>query len=280
MAEAARLGRRLLAHRGFLIGAAVFALVVAGAVLAPLLSPYAPDRMIPRSRFLPPGERFLFGTDNFGRDLLSRVLWGSRISLTVGVAVVVITGLLGVAIGAVAGYVRALENPLMRVMDALMAFPAVLLAIAITAALGPSVLNVVIALAVTYTPRTARIVRASVTVVKRMEFVEAARAAGAGHLRILATHILPNSLGPLIVQLTFVFAYAILAESVLSFIGLGPPPPTATWGNIIADGRNYIREATWITLFPGLFISLTVLSLNLVGDGLRDVLDPRMRIET
>src|SRR5262249_28696341 len=162
------------------------------------------------------------------------------------------------------------DNVVMRIMDGLMAFPAILLAVAIAAALGPSELNAAIALAVAYTPRTSRIVRAAVLVVREMEYVEAARAIGAGNLRILLQHVLPNSLTPLVVQMTFVFALAILAEAVLSFIGVGPPPPTPTFGNIIADGRNYIQEAPWISLYPGVAIAMCVLGLNLLGDGLRD----------
>ena len=175
---------------------------------------------------------------------------------------------------------RWTDNVIMRVMDAMMAFPAVLLAIAIAAALGPSLTNVMLALGVTYTPRTARIVRASVLVVRELDYVEAARASGAGHLRLVFRHILPNCLSPLLVQLTFIFAYAILAEAALSFLGIGPPPPTPTWGAIIADGRSLIREAPWLCLFPGLAISATVLGLNLIGDGLRDAFDPRMQVET
>jgi len=167
----------------------------------------------------------------------------------------------------------------MRLMAGLMAFPAILLAIALAAVLGASEMNVVLALTAAYTPRTARIVRASVLVIREMEYVQAAIAVGAGYLRILVRHILVNSMAPLIVQLTFIFAVSVLAEAVLSFIGVGPPPPTPTWGNIIADGRNYIREAPWISLLPGIAIGVTVLGLNLLGDGLRDVLDPRMRIE-
>jgi peptide/nickel transport system permease protein len=191
----------------------------------------------------------------------------------------VVTAVVGTACGLVAGYFRALDNVLMRVMDALMAFPAILLAIAITAALGPSAFNVVVALAAVYTPRTARVVRASVLVVRESDYVHAAQAVGAGHLRIMLQHILPNSMAPLIVQLTFVFAYAVIAEAVLSFLGMGPPPPTPSWGNIIAEGKDYIREAAWIALFPGIAIAVTVLGLNLLGDGLRDVLDPRMNVE-
>jgi peptide/nickel transport system permease protein len=270
-------GRR---HRLFRLGLAVAAAVTLAALAAPVLAPFDPVAMQARLRFQPPGLPHLLGTDNFGRDLLSRVLWGARISLQVGVLVVLVTGVLGTAIGAGSGYFRRVDNAVMRMMDAMMAFPAVLLAIGITAALGPSIVNVVIALGVAYTPRTARIVRASVLVVRELDFVEAVRAAGAGHARILLRHILPNCLAPLTVQLTFIFAYAVLAEAVLSFLGMGPPPPTPTWGNVIAEGRTFIREAPWISLFPGLAISVTVLSLNLVGDGLRDALDPRMRVES
>jgi peptide/nickel transport system permease protein len=168
---------------------------------------------------------------------------------------------------------------MMRVMDGLMAFPGILLAISLAAALGSSELNAAIALTVAYTPRTARIVRAAVLVVRELDYVEAARALGAGHGRILARHILPNSLTPLVVQCTYIFALAVLAEAVLSFIGVGPPPPTPSLGSIIADGRDYILEAPWISLYPGIVIAITVLGLNLLGDGLRDVLDPRMKVD-
>ena len=206
------------------------------------------------------------------------MVYGARLSLSIGASVVLLTGVAGTILGAVAGYFRRVDAWLVSVMDALMAFPTVLLAIGITAALGPSAANAVIALTAVYTPRTARIVRASVLVLREMDYVQAAHASGAGHVRILARHILPNSLGPLIVQLTFIFAYAVLAEAILSFLGMGPQPPTPTWGNIIAEGRNYMREATWIALFPGIAIALTVLGLNLLGDGLRDALDPRMKV--
>jgi peptide/nickel transport system permease protein len=271
--------RRLLRHRLFVSGVALFVVVLAGALAADWLAVESPTRMNMRLRFTAPGDaRFLLGSDGFGRDILARLLHGARVSLRIGLLVVVFSGALGTLLGALAGYFRRLDNPVMRVMDAFMAFPAILLAIAIAAALGPSELNVVAALAAVYTPRTARIVRASVLVVREAEFVQAARVAGAGDSRILLGHVLPNSLAPLIVQLTFIFAYAVLAEAVLSFLGVGPPPPTPTWGNMIAEGRNFIREAPWITLMPGLAVSITVLGLNLLGDGLRDVLDPRMKV--
>ena len=271
--------RRLLRHRLFMTGVALFVVVLAGALAADWLAVESPTRMNMRLRFTAPGDnRFLLGSDGFGRDVLARLLHGAQVSLRIGLLVVVFSGVFGTFFGAIAGYFRRLDNPVMRVMDAFMAFPAILLAIAIAAALGPSELNVVAALAAVYTPRTARIVRASVLVVRESEFVQAARVAGAGDARILLGHVLPNSLAPLIVQLTFIFAYAVLAEAVLSFLGVGPPPPTPTWGNMIAEGRNFIREAPWITLMPGLAVSITVLGLNLLGDGLRDVLDPRMKV--
>jgi peptide/nickel transport system permease protein len=274
-----RVARRLRRNRLFVAGLAIMLAISALALLAEAIAAHDPTRMYFRHRFVPPGHaQFLLGTDNFGRDLLSRMLHGAQVSLRIGLAVVLLTGLFGTAIGALAGYFRRLDNPLMRLMDAFMAFPAILLAIAMAAALGPSELNAIIALATVYTPRTARIVRASVLVVREMDYVEAIRAAGATDTRILVRHILPNCLAPLIVQLTFIFAYAILAEAILSFIGVGPPPPTPTWGNIIAEGRGYIREAFWIALLPGIAISLTVLGLNLLGDGLRDALDPRMKV--
>lgn len=271
--------RRLFRHRLFLIGVVLFGAMVVLALGADLLAPYAPQRMQFRMRFRPPGEGFLLGTDNFGRDILSRLVFGARLSLGIGFAVVLVTGVAGTIIGLAAGYFRRLDEPLMRAMDALMAFPAVMLALAIAAALGPSAVNAVIALAVVYIPRTARIVRASVLVVREMEYVQAALAFGGRHLWILWRHVLPNSLAPLIVQLTFIFAYAVLAESILSFLGVGPPPPTPTWGNMIAEGKDYIREAWWIAMWPGLAICLTVLGLNLLGDGLRDVLDPRLKVQ-
>lgn len=271
--------RRLFRHRLFLIGLALFGAMLVLAVGAELIAPLAPERMQFRMRFRPPGMGFLLGTDNFGRDILSRLVFGARLSLGIGFAVVLVTGVFGTMIGLAAGYFRRLDEPLMRAMDALMAFPAVMLALAIAAALGPSAVNAVIALSVVYIPRTARIVRASVLVVREMEYVQAALAFGGRHLWILWRHVLPNSLAPLIVQLTFIFAYAVLAEAILSFLGVGPPPPTPTWGNMIAEGKDYIREAWWIAMWPGLAICVTVLGLNLLGDGLRDVLDPRLKVQ-
>jgi peptide/nickel transport system permease protein len=271
--------RRLLHHRLFVLGCVLFGIVLLVAILAPIIAPLDPNKLSMRNKFLPPGRDYIFGTDNFGRSLWSRVVWGAQLSMLIGGAVVAINAILGTIIGAAAGYFRRLDNGLMRINDALMAFPAVLLAIGVTSVLGPSVNDVIIALAIVYTPRTARIVRSSVIVLREMEYVQAALAAGAGHWRILRRHILPNAMAPLIVQLSFLFAYAVLTEATLSFLGVGAVPPTPTWGNIMAEGRQYMTDAPWIITIPGAALMITVLGLNLLGDGLRDVLDPRLRIQ-
>jgi peptide/nickel transport system permease protein len=271
--------RRLLRHRSFRIGAALVLILVVAAIAAPALTPYQPTAMHIRDRFRPPSLRFLGGTDMFGRDVMTRVLYGARLSLSIGLAVAVLSGVGGMVVGVAAAQWRRADGVLMRIMDSLMAFPAILLAIGVGAALGPRSSSVIIALAIAYAPRTARIVRASAIVARELDYVEAARASGAGTLRIIRKHILPSCLGPLQVQVTFVFAYAILAEAALSFLGVGAPPPTPSWGNIIAEGRDYAVEAWWIMLFPGIAISMAALGMNLLGDGLRDVLDPRLRVE-
>ncbi len=271
--------RRLLRHRSFETGLGLFTILVVAAAFVPMISGADPTRLAMRTRFVPPGAEFLFGTDNFGRSQLARVVYGARLSLMIGTSVVVLNAVFGTLIGALSGYFHRLDNPLMRINDALMAFPPVLLAIAVAAVLGRSTPNVIVALAIVYVPRTARIVRASVLVIRQMEFVQAAVSAGAGHWRILRRHILPNAMAPLIVQLSFLFAYAVLTEATLSFLGLGAEPPTPTWGNIMAEGRQYMREAPWIIAIPGGALALTVMALNLLGDGLRDVLDPRLKIQ-
>jgi peptide/nickel transport system permease protein len=275
-----RMLRQLAAHRSFRIGLVLVTILVLCAIIGPMLTGIDPTAMSIRSRFKPPSARFPFGTDQYGRDILTRVLHGGRLSLSIGFSVALLSGAFGALIGVAAGYFRALDPYVMRLMDALMAFPAILLAIGIGAALGSQASSIVVALAVAYVPRTARIVRASVLVIREMEYLQAARVSGAGDLHIIVKHVLPNSLGPLIVQLTFVFAYAILAEAALSFLGIGPPPPAPSWGNIIAEGRDYSVEAWWVMLFPGLAVSLAALGMNLLGDGLRDVLDPRLKVET
>ena len=269
--------RRLVSHRSFQIGLFLVALLALGAIFAPWITGIDPSSMKVRFRFRPPSRAFLFGTDNFGRDIFTRVLYGARVSLWIGLAVAAMSGFFGAIIGIVAAQFRRLDSLLMRVMDALMSFPAILLALGVTAALGPRMESVIVALTVAYVPTGVRIVRASALVVRELDYVEAARIAGAGNLRIMARHILPNSVSPLLVHVTFVFAYAILAEAALSFLGVGVQPPTPSWGNIIAEGRDYATQAWWVMLFPGLGISLAALGLNLMGDGLRDVLDPRLK---
>jgi peptide/nickel transport system permease protein len=269
--------RRLASNRSFVIGGALVLGMALVALGADFLAPFDPLRNSFRLRLQPPGPVNWFGTDHFGRDIFSRVVFGTRISLLIGFLVVLATGVAGTLIGAVAGFFPKADAPIMRLMDALMAFPSIVLAMVVSAVLGASVANVVVALAFATTPHTARIVRASVLVARELDYVEAARALGAGNARILFRHVLVNCLGPLIVRLTYVFAIAILAEAALSFVGAGPPPPAPSLGSIIAQGRDFMREATWITIFPGCAIFVCVLGLNLLGDGLRDVLDPRMR---
>ena len=270
--------RRLLANRSFALGLVLVGIIVVLAMLADVIAPFDPLKGNFRARMVPPGAEHWLGTDHFGRDILSRILYGAQVSLRIAFLVALFTALAGVVIGAAAGYFRRADGPVMRLMDAFMAFPPIILAIAISSVLGASVTNVVIALAIAATPHTARVVRASVMVVREMEYVEAARALGASHARILLRHVLANAMAPLVVRVTYVFAVAILNEAVLSFIGVGPPPPTPTFGAIIANGRDFIVAAPWITIAPGMAILVSVLGLNMLGDGLRDALDPRMRV--
>ena len=260
-----------------LFGVFLLLLAVSTAVLAPRLTQHNPQRLDVSMRLQGFTPSHLLGTDDFGRDVFSRIIFGTRVSLIVGGAVMLFTSLIGVILGILAGYYKFLDNILMRIMDGLMAFPAMVMAISLMAFLGPSVFNVIVALSFTYMPRTVQIIRSVVLIGREMAYVQAARALGARDLRIAIKHILPSCIPPLIVQATFIFAYSILAEASLSFLGVGVPPEIPSWGNIISSGRLFIREAPWLTIFPGLAILLTCLSLNLVGDGLRDALDPRMR---
>lgn len=271
----ARLARRPIV----LAGLGLLALMVGVAALAPWVAPFNPQRMQVAMRLRPPSELRLFGTDEFGRDVLSRVIYGARLSLMVGFLVVVVASLAGTIIGVAAGYVRRLDGPLMRLTDAMMAFPDILLAIALMASLGPGLSNVVIALGIVYTPRIARIVRAVTLVLRELQFVEAATALGATRTRIVLVHLLPNLVSPIVVQATFVFAYAILTEAALSFLGVGIPPTVPSWGNMIAGSQQVMSQAPWLVLVPGVAIALTVVSLQVVGDGLRDALDPRLQRE-
>lgn len=271
--------RRLVAHRSFRIGAVMLSLVVLAAWLAPWISNGAPNATAVRVRFEPPSLDFIFGTDNFGRDIWTRVVYGARVSLWIGLSVAVLSAVLGALVGVCAAWFRRIDSLVMRIMDALLAFPAILLAIGVSAVLGPHLSSVIIALTSAYIPRCARVVRASALVIREQNYVEAAVISGASSARIIMKHILPNCLAPLLVTMTFIFAYAILAEATLSFLGIGTPPPHASWGNIISQGRDHLVDAWWIMLFPGLAISVSALSINLIGDGLRDVLDPRLKIE-
>jgi peptide/nickel transport system permease protein len=277
MAWHRRLRQTIIRHRGIPVGGIVLVAVVVVALAAPLLTTMSPTALDPAGRLAPPNGEHLFGTDNFGRDVFSRTLWGARLSLEIGFLVSALTVLMGTAVGLLAGYFRRLDTPIMRLMDSMMAFPGIVLAIGLMAALGPSKYNVITALTVVYTPRMARVVRSIVLTIREMQFVEAARAQGTSNLRLLLRHILPNCLSPLIVQGTFVFAEAVLGEASLSFLGAGTPPYIPSWGNMLGEARAYLRDAPWTMLFPGLSLTLTVLALNLLGDGIRDLLDPRLR---
>jgi len=269
--------RQLFRRRLVLAAAGLLGAIIVVALLAPWITPYDPQKMDIINRLKPPGSAHWFGSDEFGRDVLARVMLGARLSLLVGFLVVIVATVLGSALGLVAGYVRRLDGVLMRLTDALMAFPDILLAIAFMAALGASLFNVVLALGIVYTPRVARVVRAATLVVRERQFVEAAIALGASTGRTILVHVLPNLISPIIVQATFIFAFAILTEAALSFLGVGVPPTTPTWGNMIAGAQQYFRQADWLILFPGFAIVLTVLSLQMVGDGLRDALDPKLQ---
>jgi len=269
--------RRLFEHRLGMIGL----VVILGNILLAILAPWIasdPLKVDVANREAFPSREFFFGTDEYGRDIFSRVIYGTRISLYISLLSVAVASIFGVAIGAVAGYYGGLtDNILMRFMDAIMSFPAILLAIGIMAVLGGHLFNVVIALGFVYIPRFARIIRGSVLSLKEKGFVEASLAMGNSDLIIIWRHILPNCTAPLIVQATVSLAYAILAEASLSFLGLGAPPPAPSWGNILSDARNFMLDAPWMTVFPGIAITLAVLGFNLFGDALRDVLDPRLK---
>jgi peptide/nickel transport system permease protein len=259
------------------IGGIIVGTIIMVALFASVIAPYDPATLDVLNRLNPPTWAHPFGTDNLGRDVLSRVLFGARLSLLIGGLVVAISGALGTLIGVLAGYHTRLDRFLMRMVDGLMAFPGILLAIALMAATGQRLENVVVALTAIFTPRMARVVRAVVLSLRETEFVQAGRALGATDWRIIRVHVLPNARGPMIVQGTFIFAESVLAEAALDFLGAGLPPDVPTWGTVIAAGRMFLQRAPWITVFPGAAIMLTVLGLNLLGDGLRDLADPRLR---
>jgi peptide/nickel transport system permease protein len=268
---------RLVTRKTVMVGLLILVIVATLAILAPLIAPYSPSRLSVVNRLKPPSGVYWFGTDEFGRDVFSRTIYAGRLSLLVGATVVAFAAVFGVTLGLVAGFFRRLDTPIARIIDAMMAVPDLLLAIALVAALGPSLFTVIVALGIVYTPRLARIVRASTLVIRELPYVEAARALGVPTWRIMSRHVLRNLVSPILVQGTFIFAYAMLAEAGLSFLGLGVSPEVPTWGTMIAAGRQYIGQADWMTLFPGIAIILSVLSLQMVGDGFRDLLDPRLR---
>ena len=260
------------------IGLIVLVLVALTALLSAYLATYSPTDIDVLNRFKPPSVAHPFGTDGFGRDVYSRVIYGSRTSLLTGMLTMFFTLLVGGLIGLTSGYFKGpFDNAVMRFMDAFMAFPDILLAIALMAVLGAGLTNVIFSLSIVYTPRLARIVRSVVLSVREQPYVESARAMGASLPRILGRYILPQTVPVLLVQGSFIFAYAVIAEAALSFLGIGTPPPAPSWGNILSDGRSYLSLAPWITLFPGIGIVVVVLGLNLTGDSLRDMLDPRLR---
>jgi peptide/nickel transport system permease protein len=267
--------RRFLSNKLAVTGSIIIIFASLFALFAPLFVSFSPYEMEAVNRLKPPSAEHIFGTDNFGRDLLSRVAYGARASIGVGLTVAFVTGLLGLIVGLYSAYFRTLDHILMRISDGLMAFPAILLAIAIMAALGPRLENVIIALSFVYTPYVARVVRSAALVIREQTYIEAIKAQGASSLRIIWSHIAPNTLSPLIVQSTFIFADAIIIEAGLSFLGVGVPTPDPSWGNILYDGKVVIFNAWWMTFFPGISIVLAVLGLNLFGDGLRDLLDPQ-----
>ena len=258
-------------------GIAVVLLMALIAVFADLLFTGDPNTVTVSDRLQSPSSAYWFGTDLVGRDVYSRTIFGSRVSLMVGFSVALVSSALAAAIGLLAGYFRRVDAVVMRVMDGIMAIPVIILAMALVALIGGSVKIVVLVLPVAYTPAVTRVVRASVLALRERMFVDAARALGASPQRILRVHVLPNTLVPLVVLASLVAADAVLVEAVLSFLGAGAPPDTPSWGGIMADGSKNISGAAWVILFPGAFLTLTVLGINLAGDGLRDILDPKLR---
>jgi peptide/nickel transport system permease protein len=269
--------RQLMHRRIVAVSALVLGAIVLLALGAPWFAGADPNDTAVLQRLKGPGAEHLLGTDELGRDVYARIVHGARYSLAIAALTALGAVLGGTALGLAAGFFRRLDAPLMRLVDAMMAFPDILLAIALVAILGPSLVNVVLALVLVYTPRVARVVRASTLVLRELLFVEAVRALGVRTSRILWRHILPNLMSPILVQASFIFAYAILAEAGLSFLGVGVPPELPTWGTMVAGGQAYAHQAFWVVLFPGLAIVFTALSLQVLGDGVRDLLDPKLQ---
>ncbi|GED33145.1 ABC transporter permease [Brevibacillus centrosporus] len=270
-----QVAKRLFRNKTAMAGALILLIFTIGCVCAPIIAPYPIDQMNFKDRMMGPGAKHLLGTDDFGRDIFSRLLYGGRISLLTGLITVTVASAIGVTLGVIAGYYRRLEIYIMQVMDILLALPALLLAIAIIAVLGPGLTNAMIAIVIAVIPSYVRIVRASVLSIREKEYIEAVRALGIKDRVILAKHILPNILSPIIVLMTVQFGGSILAAAALSFLGLGAQPPIPEWGAMVYVGKAFLGQAWWMSIFPGLAIMLVVLGFNLLGDGLRDALDPK-----
>lgn len=266
--------KKITVNKLVVTGSIMVLFVLLLTLLTPFIAKYDPVAINPIERMKGPSMEHFFGTDNLGRDVFSRVLYGARSSLMVAVFVALFSTVIGTIIGLLSSYYRVLDNIMMRIMDGIMAIPEILLAIALMAALGPSKVNIIIALSIIFVPSIARTVRSAALAVKEIPFVEALKASGANSSRIIFYHILPNCMSSLLVQVTFVFAYSIIVEASLSFLGLGTPPPAPSWGSILQEGATVIDVAWWMTAFPGLAIMITVIGLNLLGDGIRDLLDP------
>ncbi|GAA0178849.1 ABC transporter permease [Clostridium sediminicola] len=270
--------KRLSKSKMAMVGLVIICILILTALFAGVIAPYGYAEQDLLNAFQGPSAKHLFGTDEFGRDIFSRIVYGSRISLEVGFIAVSISVIIGGLLGAIAGYYGGkTDNIIMRVMDILLSIPQILLAISIAASLGPGLFNLMIAVGISSIPQYARIVRASVLSIREQEFIEAARAVGSSDIRTICKHILPNCLAPVIVQATLGVAFAILTAAGLSFIGLGISPPMPEWGAMLSGGRGYIRDYSYMTLFPGLAIMITILALNFLGDGLRDALDPKLK---
>ncbi|MFO1445402.1 ABC transporter permease [Bacillus sp. Bva_UNVM-123] len=266
--------RRFFSNKLMVIGSFIFIVLVITALIGPSLMSFDPYEMKVAERLQGPSSAHLLGTDEFGRDLLTRIVYGAQVSMGIGLAVTLISSILGMIIGLYASYYAVLDHILMRICDGLMSIPGILLAIALMAALGPSATNVIIALSIVFTPNIARIVRSTALVIREQTYIEAMKAQGASTMRIIWRHIAPNTISPLIVQATFIFAETIISEAALSFLGAGIPAPEPSWGNILFAGKLVIFKAWWMVVFPSLAIILSVLGLNFLGDGLRDFLDP------
>lgn len=267
--------RRFLKNRLLVSGSIILFAISLVAIFAQLIAMQDPYQISSAARLHAPSLKHLFGTDNLGRDLFSRIVFGTQTSMAVGLSVALISGIFGMILGLYSAYYRILDHILMRICDGLMAFPSILLAIAIMAALGPNSVNVTISLSIVMTPYVARVIRSAALVIKEQTYIEALKAQGASSARIIWLHIAPNTNTQLIIQLTYVFAISIIIEASLSFLGVGIPAPAPSWGNILYEGKAVIHKAWWMTVIPGTFIALTILSLNLFGDGLRDLLDPQ-----